>query len=413
MKQCNQMGPHGKCTRSWKRRFGVTKTNCTQFGLTHVFNVPEQAPNMPHTDKDEDKDEDGDLTMEDRMTTRSNSQTTGTSPVGSATDMVRDPSRHNDYQQMYEDGMAYWNGMNFKERDKKHGQSMIEASASSGYPMAVAYCHYQGWNGMEEDEKKAEEESNSGGGSSSSSSSSSSFSVGSKRGRSSSSSSSCSSGTSKLQKKDDTSMAEHDFSVTFWVGQWLYEEGMAYWHGLKFKKKDKKRSRLMIEASASSGFPMAVAGCHYSGWNGMEQDLKKAFEMFVKIEQDTSGYHWVQCFLSECYQYGKGTDQDYTKAVESYTKSSEHENSVAMCHLGFCNEKGQGCDQNYTKAVEWYEKSANLGNSAAMYNLGKFYKNGRGVTKDLNKAREWFTKAAAQGSADAQTQLDRLNASNN
>ena len=84
-----------------------------------------------------------------------------------------------------------------------------------------------------------------------------------------------------------------------------------------------------------------------------------------------------------------------------------------MCHLGFCNEKGQGCDQNYTKAVEWFEKSANLGNSAAMYNLGKFYKNGRGVTKDLNKAREWFTKAAAQGSADAQTQLDRLNASNN
>jgi TPR repeat protein len=259
----------------------------------------------------------------------------------------------------------------------------------------------------------AEEESNSGGGSNSSSSSSSSFPVGSKRGRSSSSSSSSSSGTSKRQKKDDTSMAEHDFSDTFWVGQWLYEEGMAYWHGLKFKKKDKKRSRSMIEASASSGFPMAVAGCHYSGWNGMEQDLKKAFEMFVKIEQDTSGYHWVQCFLSECYQYGKGTDQDYTKAVESYTKSSEQENSVAMCHLGLCYEKGHGCDQNKTKAVELYEKSANSGNSGAMYNVGNCYNNGWGVTKDLNKAREWYTKAAAQGSADAQTQLDRLNASNN
>ena len=100
------MGPHGRCTHSWRRHFGHSKINCTQFGLTHVFNVPEQAPNMPHTDKDEDKDEDGDLTMEDGMTTRSNSQTTGTTPVGSATDMVRLSSRHNNYQQMYERGMV-------------------------------------------------------------------------------------------------------------------------------------------------------------------------------------------------------------------------------------------------------------------------------------------------------------------
>ena len=101
---------------------------------------------MPHTDKDEDKDEDGDLTMEDRMTTRSNSQTTGTSPVGSATDMVRDPSRHNDYQQMYEDGMALCFGLNFKLTDEKRGRAMIEAAALNGFTMAVAYCLEKGWD---------------------------------------------------------------------------------------------------------------------------------------------------------------------------------------------------------------------------------------------------------------------------
>ena len=66
-----------------------------------------------------------------------------------------------------------------------------------------------------------------------------------------------------------------------------------------------------------------------------------------------------------------------------------------------------------TKAVELNEKSATLGYSTAMSNLGSCYKNGRGVTKDVNQAREWYTKAVAQANAKAQTQLDRLNASNN
>ena len=114
--------------------------------------------------------------------------------------------------------------------------------------------------------------------SSSSSSASPSSSVGSKRGRSSSSSStsssssSSSSRTSKRQKKDDSTMAEH-------AGRWLYEEGCAYFFGSNFNKIDQKRGRSMIEASASSGFPMAVAECHYAGWNGMEEDDKKTLTM--------------------------------------------------------------------------------------------------------------------------------------
>jgi TPR repeat protein len=143
----------------------------------------------------------------------------------------------------------------------------------------------------------------------------------------------------------------------------------------------------MVEASASSGFPLAVAYYHTLYW---ERYFKKAFDMCIKIEQETNGYHWAQNLLGLCYCYGRGTDQDYTKALEWWTKSSEQGNSYAMCNLGFCYEKGHGCDQNQTKAVEWYEKSANLGHSAAMRNLGNCYKDGRGVTKDVNQARESF-----------------------
>ena len=75
-------------------------------------------------------------------------------------------------------------------------------------------------------------------------------------------------------------------------GQWLFEEGNAYYFRFDFKK-DETRGQLMIEASASAGFPMAVAFCHYQGWNGFDYDDKKAFDEVVKIEKDTNGYHYI------------------------------------------------------------------------------------------------------------------------
>ena len=134
-----------------------------------------------------------------------------------------------------------------------------------------------------------------------------------------------------------------------------------YWCGSDFKKEDEERGRMMIEASASSGFPMAVANCHYQGWNGLEEDEKKGFEMCLKIEKETNGDHWAQCMLGECYENGLGTDQDHNKKFEFYTNSAEQGNSLAMNNLGGCYVNGWGCDQNYTKAFEWFEKKCKVG----------------------------------------------------
>ena len=193
-------------------------------------------------------------------------------------------------------------------------------------------------------------------------------------------------------------------------GQWLFEEGRAYRYGRDFKKEDKQRGKLMIESSASAGFPMAVAYCHYMGMNGLKKDFKKAFDEFMKIEKDMNGYHWAQLMIGNCYNHGNGTEKDMTKAVEWYTKSGKQGNSDAICSLGVCYDNGDGVDQDKTKAFELYEKSALLGNSTGMYNVGLFYENGVGVTRNLNKAKEWFTKAAAQCYENAQTKLDKLNA---
>ena len=56
-----------------------------------------------------------------------------------------------------------------------------------------------------------------------------------------------------------------------------------------------------------------MAQCHFNGWNGLEQDFKKAFEMCLKIEKETNGDHWAQCMLGGCYETGLGTDQDHNK----------------------------------------------------------------------------------------------------
>ena len=190
--------------------------------------------------------------------------------------------------------------------------------------------------------------------------------------------------------------------------QWLFEEGMAYWDGFDFQNKDEERGQLMIEASASSGFPMAAAYCHFRGWNGLKKDNKKAFDMFVKIEKETKGYHWAQIMLGECYEYGHGVGKDDKKRYDYYTLSSEQGNSLAMCSLAYCYDFGEGTDENITKAFEWYEKSANLGYCLSMSNLAVDYRDGTGVTKNVSKAREWFTKAAEQGDRLSQTPLEEL-----
>ena len=195
-------------------------------------------------------------------------------------------------------------------------------------------------------------------------------------------------------------------------GQWLWEEGMENYHGMDFKKVDKERGLLMMEASASFGFPMAVAHCYLNGWNGLKWDNKIAFDMFVKIEKETNGYHWAQYMLGGCYEFGYAqfVDENDKKRIEYYSLSAEQGNSVAMLNLGYCYENGKGTDVNLKKAFEVYEKGANLGYCHAMCNVGNCYKYGWGVTKNLNKAREWFTKSAAQGFTGAQTSLDELNA---
>ena len=63
----------------------------------------------------------------------------------------------------------------------------------------------------------------------------------------------------------------------------------------------------------------------------------------------------------------------------------------AMNNLGGIYRKGNGLPQDYTRAIEWYSKAAEKGCANAMYNLGTMYHHGQGM---LQKDAAAAAKAA-------------------
>ena len=51
--------------------------------------------------------------------------------------------------------MRYFWGADFKIIDKNRGRLLIGAAASAGFPLATAYCHIFGWNGLDVNNKLA------------------------------------------------------------------------------------------------------------------------------------------------------------------------------------------------------------------------------------------------------------------
>ena len=69
---------------------------------------------------------------------------------------------------------------------------------------------------------------------------------------------------------------------------------------------------------------------------------------------------------------------------------------------------GKGVEQDYSKALEWLKKAADAGNSAAMYNIGYMYEYGKGVEQDYTKALEWYTRSYNSGYKDASKGVERI-----
>ena len=114
------------------------------------------------------------------------------------------------------------------------------------------------------------------------------------------------------------------------------------------------------------------------------------------------------------YEYGKGVEKDWHKAVEWYQKAYEIKGECAgkaACNIGILF----GDDGDYESAVEWYQRGAELGDDISMLALGIGYEEGIGVEKDWRKALEWYRKVYEKNGEwkeRAEVQIEKINAEN-
>lgn len=94
-------------------------------------------------------------------------------------------------------------------------------------------------------------------------------------------------------------------------------------------------------------------------------------------------------------------NKEYDKAMPILERLAKQGNVDAQCYLGSSYEFGKGVEQDDSKAIKWYKKAAKKNKDYALEHLAKYYETGKGVKRDLKKAMSLYRKAADQGSADA------------
>ena len=106
----------------------------------------------------------------------------------------------------------------------------------------------------------------------------------------------------------------------------------------------------MIEASAYSGYDLAIGYCHLHGFGDFVQDKKKGYDIVNKYYKNNNDSSLAQCVVGNIYHYGLGVAKKFKKAFELYTKSAKDDFAKGQFNLGLICEKGEGATKDLKKA---------------------------------------------------------------
>lgn len=158
------------------------------------------------------------------------------------------------------------------------------------------------------------------------------------------------------------------------------------------------------------------------------------------ISEAEAGNSEAQFELGLCYYYGEYVSQDYSLAIEWWTKAANQNHIKAQTNLGIyyintkqynmavpwlnkaaaagnikaqrelaeCHCFGLGVPKNTTNAIKWWTKAAEQGDAPSQFNLGIAYIKGDDIEQNIELAKFWLQKAAQQGHTDAANLLDRI-----
>jgi TPR repeat protein len=156
----------------------------------------------------------------------------------------------------------------------------------------------------------------------------------------------------------------------------------------------------------------AFAGAFENGAAAWKRgDFRTAMEDWRGLSQTDST---IQNNFGIMYKDGKGVAQNYSVALQWFSRSAAQGNSLGQNNLGGVYRDGMGVPRDYGRAITFFRAAAQQGNAAAQVNLGMMLLNGQGTNPDPASAYMWFDLAASQGvtQAAAERSLARQRMSN-
>ena len=157
--------------------------------------------------------------------------------------------------------------------------------------------------------------------------------------------------------------------------------------------------------SAILGFVSAqynLGGAYYYGWHDLEENYDEAFKWLSKaantvpdVPARTKLIARAQFLVGECYDYGRGVEENKEIAYQWYKKASDagHVESHALVGDAY-RYAWYGFKEDKDKAFKLYEKGAKAGDGYAQLQLGSCYEDGDGTLAIKKDAFIWYKKAA-------------------
>ncbi|MEG0563815.1 MobP3 family relaxase [Anaerorhabdus sp.] len=112
---------------------------------------------------------------------------------------------------------------------------------------------------------------------------------------------------------------------------------------------------------------------------GMEQSDHLAFDYFRRSSNSKNAYAYYQ--LAQCYEFGKGTDENkelanhaYQSAYHLFTQMiEENRDENLLYRLGAMTYDGQGCEKDIDLAIQYLKEAIDYKNENAKQKLAKIY----------------------------------------
>jgi TPR repeat protein len=103
-------------------------------------------------------------------------------------------------------------------------------------------------------------------------------------------------------------------------------------------------------------------------------------------------------YVGLLYLSGVIVRKDEREAARLFHRAAELGDPEGMSSLAVMYERGLGGEaQDFSTALDWYSKAIQLGDGSAMAHLGYLYAHGYGVPQDWAESRRWYLQAAKLG----------------